>query len=55
MSTAQKQSNDNAIAQHQLSDLLKSVQSKIIGQQGLIEAILVCLLDGFIGAFALGD
>jgi MoxR-like ATPase len=49
MSTAQKHSNDNLVAQHQLSDLLKSVQSKIIGQQGLIEAILVCLLaDGHV-------
>lgn len=35
--------------QHQLSKLLKSVQSKIIGQHQLIEHILVCLLsDGHI-------
>lgn len=30
--------------QHQLSNLLKSVQSKIIGQHALIEHMLVCLL-----------
>jgi MoxR-like ATPase len=35
--------------QHQLSNLLKSIQSKIIGQHHLIEHILVCLLaDGHI-------
>lgn len=35
--------------QHQLSTLLKSVQSKIIGQHQLIENMLVCLLaDGHI-------
>ncbi len=35
--------------QHQLSNLLKSIQSKIIGQQQLIEHMLVCLLaDGHI-------
>lgn len=35
--------------QHQLSNLLKSIQSKIIGQQLLIEHMLVCLLsDGHI-------
>lgn len=35
--------------QHQLSNLLKSIQSKIIGQQALIENMLVCLLaDGHI-------
>ncbi len=37
------------VQQHQLSNLLKSVQSKIIGQHDLIEQILVCLLaDGHI-------
>jgi MoxR-like ATPase len=35
--------------QHQLSNLLKSVQSKIIGQHQLIEHMLVCLLaDGHV-------
>ena len=35
--------------QHKLSNLLKSVQSKIIGQHELIEHILVCLLaDGHV-------
>src|SRR5271168_875699 len=35
--------------QHQLSNLLKSVQSKIIGQHQLIENMLVCLLaDGHV-------
>lgn len=35
--------------QHQLSNLLKSIQSKIIGQHQLIEHMLVCLLsDGHI-------
>jgi MoxR-like ATPase len=37
------------VQQHQLANLLKSVQSKIIGQHQLIENILVCLLaDGHI-------
>lgn len=42
--------NENSIKQHhQLANLLKSVQSKIIGQHQLIENILVCLLaDGHI-------
>jgi len=35
--------------QHQLSNLLKSIQSKIIGQHRLIEHMLVCLLaDGHV-------
>lgn len=40
----------NTVAQqHQLSNLLKSIQSKIIGQHHLIEQMLVCLLaDGHI-------
>lgn len=38
-----------ATQQHQLSNLLKSIQSKIIGQHRLIENMLVCLLaDGHI-------
>jgi MoxR-like ATPase len=37
------------ISQYQLSNLLKSIQSKIIGQHELIQNILVCLLsDGHI-------
>lgn len=42
--------NENvAVQQHQLANLLKSVQGKIIGQHQLIENILVCLLaDGHI-------
>lgn len=41
--------NDVKAQQHQLSDLLKSIQSKIIGQHRLIEQMLVCLLaDGHI-------
>ena len=45
--TIEKESIDTQ--QHQLSNLLKSVQSKIIGQHQLIEHMLVCLLaDGHI-------
>src|SRR3984885_8373903 len=42
--------NENIVTQHhKLANLLKSVQSKIIGQHQLIENILVCLLaDGHI-------
>jgi MoxR-like ATPase len=37
------------VQQHQLSNLLQSIQSKIIGQHHLIEQMLVCLLaDGHI-------
>lgn len=50
MSTSQIQTKENnSIHQHQLSNLLKSVQSKIIGQHSLIQNMLVCLLaDGHI-------
>jgi MoxR-like ATPase len=50
MSAIQTQREESVKAQqHQLSDLLKSVQSKIIGQHRLIEHMLVCLLaDGHI-------
>ncbi|MGZ3632832.1 MAG: AAA family ATPase [Parachlamydiaceae bacterium] len=45
MSTQEK----NTTQQHQLFNLLTSVQSKIIGQHRLIESMLVCLLtDGHI-------
>jgi MoxR-like ATPase len=48
MSTVQTQENVKT-QQHQLSNLLKSIQSKIIGQHLLIEHMLVCLLaDGHI-------
>lgn len=50
MSTIQIQTKENTkIQHHQLSKLLTSVQSKIIGQHKLIENMLVCLLaDGHI-------
>lgn len=50
MIIAQAQGKENLkIQQHQLSNLLKSIQSKIIGQHHLIEHMLVCLLaDGHI-------
>lgn len=50
MSTILTQGQESVKAQqHQLSNLLKSVQSKIIGQHQLIEHMLVCLLaDGHI-------
>jgi MoxR-like ATPase len=50
MSIVQTLEKENIkIQQHQLSNLLKSVQSKIIGQHLLIEQMLVCLLaDGHI-------
>lgn len=50
MSTVQTQTRNNSkTQQHQLSNLLKSVQSKIIGQHQLIEHMLACLLaDGHI-------
>lgn len=50
MSTVQIQEKENIkTQQHQLSNLLKSIQSKIIGQHLLIEHMLVCLLaDGHI-------
>lgn len=50
MSTLQTLEKENIKAQqHQLSNLLKSIQSKIIGQHRLIEHMLVCLLaDGHI-------
>jgi MoxR-like ATPase len=50
MSAVQTLGKDSIKArQHQLSNLLKSVQSKIIGQHLLIEQMLVCLLaDGHI-------
>lgn len=46
----QSLANENVVVQqHQLANLLKSIQSKIIGQHQLIENILVCLLaDGHI-------
>lgn len=48
MNTTQIENRVNA-HQHQLSNLLKSIQSKIIGQHALIEHMLVCLLaDGHI-------
>lgn len=47
MSTCQ--SSPPEVHQHQLSNLLKSIQSKIIGQHSLIEHLLVCLLaDGHV-------
>lgn len=47
MSTIQEE--NTKAQQHQLSNLLKSVQSKIIGQHQLIQNMLVCLLaDGHI-------
>jgi MoxR-like ATPase len=47
--THNKWSDDIKAPQHQLSNVLKSVQNKIIGQHELIEHILVCLLaDGHI-------
>ena len=50
MSTFQTKEKENIKVQpHQLSNLLKAVQSKIIGQHRLIEHMLVCLLaDGHI-------
>ncbi len=50
MSIVQAQTKESVEnQQHQLSNLLKSVQTKIIGQHHLIEHILVCLLaDGHI-------
>ena len=49
MSTLEIQEKDVKKHQHQLSTLLKSIQSKIIGQHQLIEQLLVCLLaDGHI-------
>lgn len=50
MSTAQIQIKEKSTAeQRQLSTLLKSVQSKIIGQHSLIQNMLVCLLsDGHV-------
>lgn len=50
MNTFQMQIKENVHArQHQLSNLLKSIQNKIIGQHFLIEYMLVCLLaDGHI-------
>lgn len=50
MSSVQTQTKENIkVQQHQLSNLLKSVQSKIIGQHLLIQNMLVCLLaDGHI-------
>jgi len=50
MSAVHTQENESVKAQqHRLSNLLKSVQSKIIGQHQLIEHMLVCLLaDGHI-------
>ena len=48
MSTIQTEENTK-VQPHQLSNLLKSVQSKIIGQHQLIQNMLVCLLsDGHI-------
>jgi MoxR-like ATPase len=47
LQTLEKQTSKNQ--QHPLSNLLKSIQSKIIGQQRLIENMLVCLLaDGHV-------
>lgn len=47
MNTLQTLDGSTKIHQHQLSNLLKSIQSKIIGQHDLIEQLLVCLLaDG---------
>lgn len=47
--TQQQQNIENSNARNELSNLLKSVQSKIIGQHRLIEHMLVCLLaDGHI-------
>ena len=44
-----RRERDIKAQQHQLSNLLKSIQSKIIGQHHLIENMLVCLLaDGHI-------
>lgn len=50
MSTVQRQDQENHhVQQHQLSKLLQSIQSKIVGQHLLIEHMLVCLLaDGHI-------
>lgn len=50
MGTSQIETKDNTkVHNHQLSNLLKSVQSKIIGQHQLIQNMLVCLLaDGHI-------
>jgi MoxR-like ATPase len=50
MSAVHTQEKESVKAQqHQLSNLLKSIQSKIIGQHQLIEHMLVCLLaDGHI-------
>lgn len=49
MSTILEDKESVKAQQHQLSNLLKSVQSKIIGQHQLIEQMLVCLLaDGHI-------
>lgn len=49
MSIVQTPEKTSKSQQHQLSNLLKSIQSKIIGQHQLIEHMLVCLLaDGHI-------
>src|SRR5271167_2116236 len=49
MSVIQTSEKITKTQQHQLSNLLKVVQSKIIGQHHLIEQMLVCLLaDGHI-------
>ncbi len=49
MSTQSLEKDHVKSHQHQLSNLLKSIQSKIIGQHRLIEQMLVCLLaDGHI-------
>lgn len=48
MSISQIKTKENT-HQHQLSNLLKSIQSKIIGQHALIQNMLVCLLaDGHV-------
>lgn len=49
MSIVQTPEKNIKAQQHPLSNLLKSIQSKIIGQHQLIEHMLVCLLaDGHI-------
>lgn len=50
MSISQIKTKENSsVHQHQLSNLLQSIQSKIIGQHALIQNMLVCLLaDGHI-------
>lgn len=50
MGTSQIETKDNTtVHHHQLSNLLKSIQSKIIGQHQLIQNMLVCLLsDGHV-------